>query len=105
MILTEIRQYRIDANGERELIFSQDVFNEENSVALPFAQWPMWAKAMKVLSTKEDKGIGDVVRRVIGEENSDRFKKWFRKTFNRDCGCDGRLSEWNQKYPLDSAGE
>ncbi len=67
---------------------------------VPRDQWPMWAKALAQFSKPDDKGIGDVAARVIGAENSLAFKTWFKATFNRDCGCNGRQKLWNQKYPL-----
>lgn len=63
-------------------------------------EWPLWAKSLKQFATSDDKGIGDVVARMIGNEKSIAFKTWFRATFNRDCGCDGRQSEWNRRFPL-----
>ncbi len=67
---------------------------------IPRDQWPGWAKALAQLSKPEDKGIGDVTARMIGDEKSAKFKTWFKATFNRDCGCIGRQLEWNLKYPL-----
>ena len=63
-------------------------------------QWPLWAKALRQFSTPEDKGIGDVVARIIGNENSIAFKAWFESTFKRKCGCTGRQAQWNLRYPL-----
>lgn len=114
MIVTQIRQFRINAdtkedaiakvcNGEGILVSSQDVANVEGKVrhiAVSYDQWPMWAKALKQFSVSEDKGIGDVVLRIIGDEKSEAFKAWFQKTFNQPCGCDGRLAQWNALYPL-----
>ncbi len=62
--------------------------------------WPTWAKGLAWFSKPEDKGIGDVVRRMIGEENSEAFKKWFKATTEKDCGCTGRQRRWNIEYPL-----
>ncbi len=64
--------------------------------------WPPWAVALRQFANPEDKGIGDVVARMIGAENSAAFKLWFKETFNRDCGCNGRQKLWNQTYPLNS---
>lgn len=63
-------------------------------------KWPMWAKALKLLAKPEDKGIGDVIRRTIGEENSDAFKKWYKSVTGKNCGCSGRQEYWNRIYPL-----
>lgn len=62
--------------------------------------WPIWAKALRQFSVPEDKGIGDVVARIIGNENSAKFKAWYEVTFNRKCGCIGRQKQWNLRYPL-----
>ncbi len=70
------------------------------SKPVPFDQWPIWAKALKHLATPNDKGIGDVIARTIGAENSEAFKKWFKATTGKDCGCTGRQRRWNIEYPL-----
>ncbi len=67
---------------------------------IPSDQWPLWAKALAMKSTPDDKGIGDVVARMIGDENSATFKAWHLATFGTPCGCNGRQKLWNTKYPL-----
>lgn len=67
---------------------------------IPRKDWPIWAKALAQFAKPEDKGIGDVVARMIGDENSAAFKNWFKLTFGKDCGCNGRQKLWNQTYPL-----
>lgn len=69
---------------------------------LPYDQWPLWAKALKQFATKEDKGIGDVVARIIGEEKSEAFKAWHIATFGRPCNCNARRVRWNFTYPLNN---
>ena len=68
--------------------------------AKPAKQWPLWAKALKLLAKPADRGIGDVLARVIGDEKSEAFKAWYKKTFGKDCGCNGRQIRWNRLYPL-----
>ncbi len=63
-------------------------------------QWPIWAKALSQFSTPNDKGIGDVVARMIGDENSMKFKQWHLATFGRPCNCSSRRERWNKQYPL-----
>ncbi len=65
-------------------------------------EWPLWAKALAQLATLNDKGIGDVVARMIGDERSEKFKAWYLLTFGKPCGCNGRQKLWNTKYPLNS---
>jgi hypothetical protein len=73
--------------------------------SLPAAEWPIWAKALKHFATPQDKGIGDVVARMIGDENSAKFKAWHLATFGRPCGCNGRQARWNQMYPLNHGND
>ncbi len=68
--------------------------------SIPLKDWPLWAKALAMIAKPEDKGIGDVVARTIGAENSEAFKKWFKATTGKDCGCTGRQRRWNIEYPL-----
>ncbi len=67
---------------------------------IPRKDWPLWAKALAQFATPEDKGIGDVVARMIGAENSEKFKQWHIKTFGKSCGCNGRQARLNAQYPL-----
>ncbi len=67
---------------------------------IPREEWPLWAKALAQFAAPDDKGIGDVVARMIGDENSAKFKAWHLATFGRTCGCNGRQNLWNQKYQL-----
>ncbi len=64
------------------------------------SEWPIWAKALKQLAKPEDKGIGDVVARMIGDEKSEAFKSWHLATFGKPCNCNGRQARWNLLYPL-----
>ncbi len=67
---------------------------------VPRKEWPIWAKALAMIAKSEDKGIGDVVARTIGAENSESFKNWYKATTGKDCGCTGRQKRWNMEYPL-----
>lgn len=67
---------------------------------IPESDWPIWSKALKQFSKPDDKGIGDVIRRTIGEENSEAFKRWYKTLTGKDCGCTGRQAKWNATYPL-----
>lgn len=63
-------------------------------------RWPLWAKALKRFAKPKDKGLGDVIARTIGDERSEAFKKWYKATFGKSCGCSGRQALLNQTYPL-----
>ena len=66
---------------------------------LPPKKWPLWARAMRRLRKPEDLGVGSTVHRLIGLENSLRFKVWYKRHFKRDCGCAGRQARWDAEYP------
>ncbi len=70
------------------------------SAPVPRDKWPGWARVIATRATPEDKGIGDVIARTIGDERSEKFKAFYMVTFGKPCGCDGRQKLWNQKYPL-----
>lgn len=74
--------------------------NGGSSGPVPYKDWPMWAKILSKFAKDGDKGIGDVVLRQIGSENSDQFKAWYKKTTGKDCGCTGRQARWNREFPL-----
>lgn len=108
-IVTEIKQFGITARtpddaltkrteGQGQIVFTQRVVNRRGNRILE--EWPIWAKALKQFATPEDKGIGDVVARMIGDENSATFKAWHLATFGRPCGCPERRELWNRQYPL-----
>lgn len=65
-----------------------------------FKEWPVLLKPLKLMAKEQDKGLGDIVLRIIGDENSDKFKKWYFNSFGHDCGCSSRQSWLNRKYPL-----
>jgi hypothetical protein len=60
----------------------------------------LWAKALKLLAKPQDKGIGDTVARIIGDEKSAAFKAWYKTTFGKSCGCSGRQLALNARFPL-----
>lgn len=66
----------------------------------PSVEWPIWAKTLKAMAKPEDKGIGDVVYRMIGDEKSEAFEAWHLATFGKPCDCTARRERWNRLYPL-----
>jgi hypothetical protein len=70
-----------------------------NPAPIPKGQWPLWAKAISLLKTDADKGIGDTIQRTIGDTNSVAFKTWYLTTFKRSCGCSARQDKWNNSFP------
>lgn len=70
------------------------------SVAVPFEQWPIWCKGLSLLKTDADRGIGDVIERIIGPVNSAKFKEWYKITFGKSCGCTVRQKRFNEEFPF-----
>jgi len=66
--------------------------------AIPNAKRPLWAKAMALLKSTSDRGVGDTVERTIGKSNSAAFKAWYLATFKKSCGCGERKNECISKY-------
>lgn len=95
---------RVFVNGveisDGSVIFQAPVRVKKPTAVPSMERWPLWAKALKIVAKRQDKGIGDVVARIIGEENSEAFKAWHLKTFGKACGCKGRQDRWNRMYPL-----
>lgn len=82
----------------REAALRERRFHKVRAVALH--KWPIWARGLKLAAAQQDKGIGDVVARLIGDERSQAFKAWCKNTFGKECGCSGRQHRWNRMYPL-----
>lgn len=63
---------------------------------------PDWGSLnmLKVMAKNGDRGLGDIVARVVGPIGGEAFKRWFQKLFGRSCGCQERQDEWNVQYPL-----
>jgi hypothetical protein len=67
---------------------------------IPSKDWPIWLRPSKLLAIEGDKGLGDIVERVIGPVGGDAYKIWYLKTFGKTCGCTHRQDGLNERYPL-----
>lgn len=76
------------------------ILPDEPSAPLPdrTEQWPLWARALSKFRKEGELGVGDTIKRVIGNDNSEAFKKWYKDTTGRDCGCCGRHNNLNQQF-------
>jgi hypothetical protein len=70
-------------------------------VALPFAQWPRWARALANRRAAGEMGVGDTVRRLAARFGGTQLKRWSRK-IKLPCRCRERQAEWNRRYPYDA---
>lgn len=63
-------------------------------------EWPTILKPMKLLARPTDKGLGDIVERVVGPIGGDAYKAWYKTIFGKPCGCTHRQDRLNQLFPL-----
>ena len=63
-------------------------------------EWPLALRPIKLLAKPSDTGLGDIIQRVIGDENSEAFQRWFKEVFKNECGCHRRKEYLNRKFPL-----
>jgi hypothetical protein len=62
--------------------------------------WPLILMPLKLLAQSGDRGLGDIVERVVGPIGGDLYKIWYRKIFGKPCGCQERKENLNTEYPL-----
>jgi len=67
---------------------------------MPRDEWPLHIRLLVLVAKPEDKGIGDVIARVVGPIGGDAFKVWYEKAFGKSCGCSERQETLNQTYPF-----
>lgn len=66
---------------------------------IPRDQWPAAASLIAALSTPEDRGVGDTIKRELGRAGK-VYQAAFRLLTGHACtGCSFRQSKWNQLYP------
>lgn len=64
------------------------------------APWPKVLLPMRRLAKASDRGLGDIVERLVGPIGGNAFKKWYLIIFGKPCHCAARRDKWNRKYPL-----
>jgi hypothetical protein len=67
--------------------------------AVPFNQWPKWAKDIATDRQLGDVGVGDTVVHIIGDTRLETFKNWFTEHLGGSCGCTERQTWLNQRFP------
>jgi hypothetical protein len=75
------------------------------TLAIPYAQRPLWARAVAIYRHEGDTGLGDTVKHLIGDERSERFKRWFERKFGKSCGCSDRQAWLNRRFPYQITGD
>jgi hypothetical protein len=84
----------------KENVEIQPVVTITKQLPLPYEQWPWAFKILHKTRNKEDKGLGDLVSRVIGPIGGDVFKKWWKTIMKTDCNCGARKDFLNERYPF-----
>ncbi len=62
--------------------------------------WPTLLIPLKLLAKEGDRGAGDIIARTIGPIGGEAFKKWYKRLFEKDCGCGNRQEALNTRWPL-----
>ena len=65
-------------------------------------EWPFILRPLKLLAIPSDKGLGDIVERVIGPIGGDAYKAWYEKAFGKPCKCTKRQDGLNERFPLNN---
>ena len=88
----------------RENIDIQPIVQISKHPAIPYNEWSLPLKLLSRLNArKEDRGMGDLIERVVGPIGGDVFKAWWRNLTGSDCGC-GHRKEWlNERYPFNQS--
>lgn len=66
----------------------------------PDYEWPLLLRPLKWTARPQERGMGDIVERLIGADTSETFKRWWAENFKSDCGCNARKEWLNRRFPL-----
>lgn len=62
--------------------------------------WPLLLQPLKLLAKGGDRGLGDIIERVVGPIGGEAYKKWHLKIFGTSCSCSERRDSLNVDFPL-----
>ena len=68
-----------------------------SGVPIKPSQWPKWAKALALLKTAADKGVGDTAERLATAMGGKAYKA-LRKSIGLPCRCAAGKAVWNARY-------
>lgn len=57
-----------------------------------------WVRWVRLLRSRDDKGVGDTVKRILATFGGERFKA-FATRVGIPCKCAERQAEWNKLWP------
>ncbi len=90
-------QFHLFGKPSAKLFLTPQPSTVEKQPAQP-RPWPIWSKAVKLLATPEDAGIGDTIHRLAGVAGT-TFEAMFLRFFKRPCGCEVRRDLFNGRFP------
>jgi len=93
-----VKRGKIEGDSVRLTLDDWNELRRKYAEPVPRSQWPLWAKAIAFLANDDEAGVGDTVKRLIGNYRSEAFKSWHKRTFGFDCGCAKRQKEWNERF-------
>lgn len=74
---------------------------EQSLDTVVIKHWPLALQWLKLLAKPKDKGLGDIVERVIGPVGGDVYKTWYISTFGKPCSrCNKYQNTLNERFPL-----
>ncbi len=62
--------------------------------------WPLVLQSFKLMAKDTDRGLGDIIERIVGPIGGDLYKAWHLKIFGKPCGCSDRQASLNEEFPL-----
>lgn len=61
-------------------------------------EWPKWAQTLKAQRIEGETGIGDTVKRILGQ-TGETFSELYQRMTGADCGCVIRQKVLNLEFP------
>jgi len=66
--------------------------------------FPWWARLLRLLSKRSDRGLGDTLNRLLIFVGGNRYKKWHLQKHGRPCQCNTRQTRLNARFPFPKMG-
>lgn len=76
-----------------------EIARPEPNVARVARPWPLWAKMIRLLRRKPDKGIGDTLERLFKRFGVASGVKWLSQITGHACKCKTRRDGLNISWP------
>jgi len=67
---------------------------------IPNAVWPLWAKLLRLMAKKTDRGLGDTLNRLLIFVGGNHYKNWHLMRGGTPSQCTARQTHLNGQFPL-----